>query len=195
LTPDRPVFPGKGRHPAGKGKTVMRKLGWTLLAIVAVVVAATMHYCLPQRDIVRIVGTQMKLMESGTDPATGSGESLRRDVRFISAEAANGQARTYRNEDTGFGWPPCFKFDSADLTAEAQALADSDDWVAVRHYGWRIQMLDMFPNLLGLRPVAGPDVRLIPWFNIVFVAGLVAMGLYLRRWWSWRFGSRRRGRA
>ena len=172
----------------------MRALGWTLLAVIAVAVAATLHYFLPQRDIVQIVGTQMKLMDFGTDPATQSGQGIRRDVRFISGEAPNGQARTYRNEDTAWGWPPYFKFNSADLTAEAQALAESDDWVAVRHYGWRIQLLDMFPNVLSFRAVEGPDVRLIPWFNIVFIAALIAIGLYLRRWWSWRFGSRRRRR-
>jgi hypothetical protein len=92
----------------------------------------------------------------------------------------------YRNEDTGWMWPPYFKFDSADLQAEASALisaAGQEQWVVVTHYGWRNRFLSIYPNAVGLRPIDSPDVRIIPWFNIFFFifAGIAA--LFIRAAW------------
>jgi hypothetical protein len=42
-------------------------------------------------------------------------------------------------------------------------------------------MLSMFPNALSIRPAAGPDERLTPWFNILFITALVLFLLILRR--------------
>ncbi|MEM8797908.1 MAG: DUF1523 family protein, partial [Pseudomonadota bacterium] len=101
------------------------------------------------------------------DANTSVGDT--RDVRFVNAIWPNGKPRVYRNEDTHWGWPPYFKFDSGNINAEAQNLAKRDDqWVAVTHYGWRIEWFTIFPNIIHIRTVEGPDVTLIPWFNIVF---------------------------
>ena len=56
-------------------------------------------------------------------------------------------------------------------------------WVVVRHYGWRSELFSIFPNAVSVRPVAAPDVRLIPWFNIVFFVGLFALFLYALYLW------------
>ena len=53
----------------------------------------------------------------------------------------------------------------------------------MRHYGWRNTLLSIFPNALSMKPVAGPDVRLIPWFNIVFLTILGVIWLTLWRLW------------
>jgi len=87
----------------------------------------------------------------------------------------NGKTVVYRNEDTGWSFPFYLKFDSSDLSAKAADLSDKDaegneQWVAVTHYGWRIRLFTIFPNATKIRPVKGPDVVLIPWFNIVFLA-------------------------
>ena len=37
----------------------------------------------------------------------------------------------------------------------------------------------MFPNAVKIKPVAGPDVTLIPWFNIVFLTLVAALALYI----------------
>ena len=55
--------------------------------------------------------------------------------------------------------------------------------MAVRHYGWRSQLISIFPNATSLKPIEGPDTRLIPWFNIVFLTILVVIWATLWRLW------------
>jgi hypothetical protein len=146
----------------------MAYVKWGLVAAVVLGIAGLLHWSLPQRDIVQIVGTDVKR----EDAVNAAGETVSRDVRYINARTAGGAARVYRNEDTGWGFPFYFKFDTGNLTAEAQSLARTDQWVAVTHYGWRITFLSLYPNAVRLREVAGPEVRLVPWFNIVFLTVL-----------------------
>ena len=47
--------------------------------------------------------------------------------------------------------------------------------MALTHYGWRSEFLTIFPNAVGVRPVEGPDVTIIPWFNIIFLTLLAAL--------------------
>ena len=87
----------------------------------------------------------------------------------------------YRNEDTGWGWPPYFKFNSADVTAQAQSLAGETEksWVLVTYYGWRVTLLSHFPNAIGLEKV-NKDYRHLPLFNIFFLFAL-AIGVFFCR--------------
>ncbi len=151
------------------------------------------HYSLPQRDIVRIVGTEVKRMDINdrnwfwASEDAGTNVEGTRDVRFINTERANDKVMVYRNEDTNWSWPPYLKFDSSNLTAEAQALAKSqqEKWVAVTHYGWRVQLFSMFPNAVKIKAVADQNVTLIPWFNIVFLIIVILLLL-----WIWRIMNR-----
>lgn len=178
----------------------MRYVKWTFLTVIFLIVASFLHYTLPQRDIVRIVNTEVRRVDFGANSwfwsSSGSGDAVNqtnRDVPFIEAVYPDGDVIVYRNEDTGWGWPPYFKFDSANLQAEARDLVSTKDnpqWVAVRHYGWRQQLFSIFPNAVSMKPVAGPDVRLIPWFNIVFLVLLLALLWAIWRRWQ-RFRRRR----
>ncbi len=146
--------------------------------------AVFLHYNLPSRDVVRIVGTDVVREDVERRDAEGNRVTVTRDVRFIQAKRPDGGDRVYRNEDTGWGWPPYFKFDTADLAAQATDLvstAAAPDWVVVRHYGWRIPVVSMYPNALSIRPASGPDESPLPWFNIVFVTLLVLTVLIVRR--------------
>ena len=168
----------------------MRTAKWTLIGLVVLVVAGFLHWSLPSRDVVRILGTEVQRRTEGTGPE----EQLRvRDVRYIKAVTPDGAPRVYRNEDTGWGWPPYFKFDSANLGAIADdAVSGEEDprWMVVRHYGWRIPMISAFPNALSIRPAPGPDAVLIPWTSIVVVVllltGVGVVWLRVRRWWARR---------
>jgi hypothetical protein len=163
----------------------MRYVIWVSLAAWAAVVAAFLHYTLPQTDIVRITGVEVVRVDTGglqscfySGPDVGAADVATRDVRFVNAVDADRRARVYRNQDTGWGWPPYFKFDSADLQAEAtdrQSTLADDQWVAVRHYGWRSQLLSIYPNVLSIRDVDGPDATVIPWLNIVVLTLLAAL--------------------
>ena len=138
--------------------------------------AGFLHYSLPSRDVVR--------QDVERRDAEGNRVTVTRDVRFIYAKSPGGGDRVYRNEDTGWGWPPYFKFDTADLAAQATdrvSTAGAPDWVVMRHYGWRIPVLSMFPNALSIRSASGPDDNPWPWFNIIFVTLLVLSVLIVRR--------------
>ena len=143
--------------------------------LLVIITVGPIHYYLPQRDIVEVVGTDVKRMDIGKGspfwdrPDAGTEDRTSRDVRFISTVKANGKTMVYRNEDTGWSFPFYLKFDSSDLSAKAESMADQDDtWVAVTHYGWRIRLFSIFPNATKIKQVAGPDTLLIPWFNIAF---------------------------
>jgi len=177
----------------------MRKLKWGLIAALVVLAAAFLHYSLPGRDIVRITDTYEKRVTPGANAvfwaASPPGEAATpgRDVFFIQAIRPSGKPIVYRNEDTGLLWPPYLKFDTADLQTRANDLkstAENPQWVAVRHYGWRSRLLSIYPNALGVRPVAGPDATLIPWTTIVVLILLALLAIRLWRLWS-RFHERR----
>ncbi len=162
----------------------MKAIKRLVFGVILIGLLAMLHYTLPGRDIVRLVGTDVKRMDVGryalfwAKPDAGTNQNSTRDVRFINAVTPKGKTKVYRNEDTDWSWPPYLKFDSGDVTAEAQNLAQQDDaWVAITHYGWRVKLFSIFPNTVKLRQVEGPDVVLIPWFNIAFLA-LLALILF-----------------
>lgn len=171
----------------------MRYVKWTLVALLALTVFGFFHYTLPQRDIVRIVGTENRRIDFGENsifwaaPDVGTAGNANRDVFFIQAVYPNGRTMEYRNEDTGWGWPPYFKLDTYALQSKAQDLvstAENPKWVVVTHYGWRNKFLTIFPNAVGVRQVASPDVQLFPWLNIVILTVLAGMMFLLWRMWA-----------
>jgi Protein of unknown function (DUF1523) len=110
-----------------------------------------------------------------------------RDIRFIDAVYPDGSSvMVYRNEDTGWFWPPYFKWDSSTLQAEAQNLKSdkaNPQWVAISHYGWRLPIFSIFPNAVKITPVEGPNVRLIPWVNILILTVMAFMIFMVRKMW------------
>ncbi len=170
----------------------MRYLKWGFWATLALLVFAFLHYTLPQRDIVRIVGAESRRIDFGENsifwarPETGMAVDGSRDVFFIRAIRENGRAIEYRNEDTGWGWPPYFKINSSTLQTEATNLISNSatpQWVAITHYGWRNNLFTIFPNAVRVRALADPSVTLIPWVNIIILTILAALLFMLRRMW------------
>ncbi|PWK59290.1 DUF1523 family protein [Roseicyclus mahoneyensis] len=180
------------------------------IALLVLIFGAFLHYTLPQRDIVRITGTEIIRQDfSGLNRIfyaqgdSGNAQPDSRDLRLINAvfpdrvnEAGEvtraGSVMVYRNEDTGFGWPPYFKLDSADLHAEASNLTSTGAdprWVAITHYGWRSRLLTTYPNAVEIRLVDGPDVTLIPWLSILILLGLAFVAFMAWRIWE-RFEDR-----
>jgi len=175
------------------------KIGFRI-AIVAIF-GLFLHYVLPQHDIVRITSTEVirtdfssfnRMFYAQAD--SGGVEQPTRDLRLINTDKkrtfllgfvprGSTKVMVYRNEDTGWIWPPYFKFDSSDLQAQAASAARGDDWAVITHYGWRIRWASIYPNAVGVRTVAGPDVTTIPWFNIIFFGFLAAAIAFLRAMW------------
>ncbi|QFT57983.1 hypothetical protein FIU94_04025 [Sulfitobacter sp. THAF37] len=173
----------------------MAIIKWVFWITVWVLVAAFFHYTLPQVDIVRITDTYEKRVDPGenslfwaqADVGT-DGTLTNRDVFFIQTRRAKGDVMVYRNEDTGWGWPPYFKFDTSNLQAEAadgRSTDASSRWFALKHYGWRNEFLTVFPNAISLRPVEGPDAsKGIPWTNIIILTLFFAIVYAI--WVRWR---------
>lgn len=179
----------------------MRYAGWTLTLLFWLLVAAFLHYTLPQKDIVRIVETFEKRQELNdwtrifwTRPDQQSDALINRDVQFIQTVRANGEPMVYRNEDTGWSWPPYFKFDTNNLYTEAAdriSTRDDPQWLVITHYGWRNELWTTFPNATHIRPVSGPDVsKGVPWTNLIILSllGFVLLALRIR----WRRFRRQR---
>lgn len=171
-----------------------------VLLVLLLIVAAFFHYVLPQHDVVRVSGTEVIRMDFDAwnrmfyaQADAGNIEGTTRDVRLINTVRPNDRVVVYRNEDTGWIWPPYFKFDSSNLQAEAQDLVSTKaapQWAVMTHYGWRLPFLSIYPNAVGLRAVDGPDVTIIPWFNIIFFVVLAFLLFML-----WRMLAQFRERA
>ena len=173
----------------------MRYISWTLIAIFWVILGGVLYYTLPAKDIVRIVNTYEERQDLNdwtrifwSRPDNQSDILVARDVQFIQTVRADGSLMVYRNEDTGWSWPPYFKFDTANLYTEANDAVSTKaapEWYFVKHYGWRVKFLSTFPNAISIRPVAGPDAsKGIPWVNIVILLLLAAF--FYAMWARWR---------
>lgn len=167
-----------------------------------------LHYVLPQHDVVQISQAEPRRTDFGSfnrwfyaQADGGSVEMENRDVFYIFAEKKKTmllgfvprdamETMVYRNEDTGWIWPPYFKFDSSNLHGQATVQARKSEtsvggnWVVITHYGWRIPFMSIFPNAVSLEPVEGPDVRIIPWFNIFFFGFLIVGIAFVRAMWN-----------
>jgi hypothetical protein len=180
-------------------------------------VGAFLHYVLPKQEIATVTSAYNRFVEPGeirglrslteADAAASGRPGV--DVFFVNARSRDGDLLEFRNEDTGFGFPWYFKFDSATLHNQAQeavSTAEAPKWMVIRYYGWRLPFVSMFPNAISMRPAESRDMTLIPWFNIVLLTTLIALvwaiGARLRRWRqrrsdpvaaSWTPDSQRRG--
>ena len=182
----------------------MKYVTRTIRVLIVLLFAGVLHYVLPQHDVVRITGTEVirmdfsnfnRLFYAQTD--SGNAELATRDLRLINTtkrdtwllgfiQRQSEGVMVYRNEDTGWIWPPYFKFDSSDLQAEAEAnisTSANEQWAVVTHYGWRNRFFTIYPNAIGIRPISGPDVTIVPWFNIFFFVFLAVALLTIRGMW------------
>ncbi len=169
----------------------MRYFTWGIRILLVVLLLGFLDFYLPSNDVVRIVDTDVKRMNvvsrDFVEEDAVNTSFLTRDVRFVNAVWPDGRPRVYRNEETGWGFPFYFKFDSGNLQTEAQDMrstVEAPNWVVVRHYGWRIEIFSMFPNAVNVKPAPGADHYPIPIFRIVFFFWLAVAVLAL--WWAWR---------
>lgn len=165
----------------------VKKVKFGIGIVLVVLLALFFHYNLPRTAVVQISGTDIKRIdkkEKVVENQNDTGANVTQqtsDVRFINSMSRSGKTIVFRNEDTGWGWPPYLKFDSADLTAEAQAFAadQAKPWVLIKYYGWRIKVFSVFPNVVNLK-VVDRDYSHFPLFNIVFFILVIAVVLIVR---------------
>ena len=179
----------------------MERIKFILRAMVFVIAGLFLHYVLPQHDVVKLTSTEIIRTDFGgfnrifyAQADSGAVDQPTRDLRLINTDKQktyllgfvprdSKEVMVYRNEDTGWIWPPYFKFDSSDLQAEAASIARGDSWAVITHYGWRVRWASIFPNAIAVRVVDSPDVRVIPWFNIFFFVFLIIGVAFIRAMW------------
>lgn len=137
-----------------------------------IVLIGAVNYAFPSYEETTITGMEVRRMDkdgviSKANPADGEV----RDVYFLFTENPETKAvMVYRNEDTGWGLPPYFKFGSADIQAKAQAFANEKQMVQIKYYGWRINWLNEFRNVISIKPLAEGEDKSTPWFSYILYA-------------------------
>ena len=144
-----------------------------------IVIGGVVNYAMPSYDETYVTGMEVRRMDkdgviSKANPADGEV----RDVYFLFTESEPNKVMVYRNEDTGWGLPPYFKFGSADIQAKAQAYANEKQRVQIKYYGWRINWMNEFRNIVSIKPllegetVAKPIVSYVLYGVIVLLFSL-----------------------
>ena len=147
----------------------------TFLFALHALVFAAINYAFPHYDEAIITGGEVKRMDKdGFIDAQNPADGPTRDVYFIYTRELNGtKAMPYRNEDTGWGLPLYFKFNS------------SQKAVQIKFYGWRIAMFDMFRNAVSVKKLKDGETRANPIFSYIFYAltavSFVVCAAFVRR--------------
>lgn len=154
-----------------------------------------LDYALPSKHTARITNTYNRLTSvdaanaifyASEDTGTVQSTSNQRDVRFIDTVRPNGKVFVYRNEDTGWIWPPYLKYDSANLHSEATNLKSTNadpQWVSITAYGWRIPWLSIYPNAISIDTLSGPNERPRNWPAMIVLVVLFVLLMLLWRMW------------
>lgn len=175
-------------------KAFFKRFALAVFVAFIVLYALAASYYLPRTALVHVTGTEIK--RSDAKAKDGSTDTV--DVRYVmTSRIDDDKAMVFRNEDTGWGWPPYFKFDSGDLAGEAMNLAKDKgkdkSTVLVTYYGWRTNLFSLFPNVVSLEEV-GAGYEHIPIFNIAFlvfsVIFFIVLFVYARRLARWRPGKK-----
>ncbi|EXI61458.1 hypothetical protein MHD_09295 [Mannheimia granulomatis] len=137
-----------------------------------IVIGGAVNYAMPSYEDTVVTGMEVRRMDkdgiiSKSNPADGEV----RDVYFLfTEEPETKKVMVYRNEDTGWGLPPYFKFGSADIQAKAQAYANEKQRVQIKYYGWRINWLNEFRNIVSIKPLAEAETVSKPIMTYVLYA-------------------------
>lgn len=134
-----------------------------------------LDYVLPEKTRAYVTGLEVKRVDrDGPISAENPADGPTHDAYFIYTSLSSPDTdqaehvRVFRNEDTGWHFPPYLKFNSADIQAKAQALSKANKEVTITSYGWRISIFSMFQNVLDVK--ASDDVS-VP-VSLIRCAGL-----------------------
>ena len=141
-----------------------------------IVIGGVVNYAMPSYDETYVTGMEVRRMDkdgviSKANPADGEV----RDVYFLFTESEPNKVMVSRNEDTGWGLPPYFKFGSADIQAKAQAYANEKQRVQIKYYGWRINWMNEFRNIVSIKPLLEGETVAKPIVSYVLYGVIVLL--------------------
>ncbi|MGL2376271.1 DUF1523 family protein [Helicobacter pylori] len=150
-----------------------------ILTAIFLVLMLLVSYCMPHYSVAVISGVEVKRMNENENTSNNKEvKTLARDVYFVQTYDPKDKksVTVYRNEDTRFSFPFYFKFNSADISALAQSLVNQQ--VEVQYYGWRINLFNMFPNVIFLKPLKENAEMSKPVFSWILYA-LLLVGFFI----------------
>ncbi len=128
------------------------RIVYVALAIILSGSLALMDYYLPEKQLVTVTGGEVKRVDKdGPIGADNPADGPTHDVYYIYTRLEDGQVRVFRNEDTRWHFPFYFKFNSADIQAKAISEASLNKKAILSSYGWRFNILSMFPNTIDIK--------------------------------------------
>jgi Protein of unknown function (DUF1523). len=143
-----------------------KKLQITVAAAAMLTSYAFLDYYLPRYELVKIseISTRRFDEDGNFIPKSTPISGPTRDVEMILSKPAtvttndDGEKVTvhetgnfvYINEDTGWGFPFYFKFDTADIQSDAAFHKGEGNVTWIKSYGWRIEFFSWFPNALQI---------------------------------------------
>jgi hypothetical protein len=139
-------------------------------------VLTVLHYFLPRSVIAEVGAPYVKRLDNDHNQVgqVDKNPGSTRDVFFIPTyEPGSEKPFVFRNEDTNWSFPWFFKFDSADSNAKAGRLTGKI--AKIRYYGFRIEFLSIFPNVLTIEAAQIGDST-FPWARTVF--GILALAVF-----------------
>lgn len=152
-------------------------LKFAVAAMVASIIPAT--YVIPHKENVIFTGTDVVLAGKNDSENVDAKERVR-DVRVIYGKTPDGKVRTYHNEDS----PWHFKFDSGTETSlvnsilHEQSQTQKDTGVVVSSYGWRIEILSMYPNIISIEKSDEKTGNYFYWIAMAFVMLFSSISVY-----------------
>ncbi|QLB20863.1 hypothetical protein A6B43_04645 [Vespertiliibacter pulmonis] len=134
-----------------------------------IVLIGAVNYAFPSYETTAVTGMEVRRMDKdGMISKSNPPDGEVRDVYFLFTEQPeNKKIMVYRNEDTGWGLPFYFKFNSADIQAKAQAYANSKQLVEIKYYGWRINWLNEFRNIVAIKQLDENNTPSKPWVSYI----------------------------
>lgn len=153
-------------------KTMIKYFLILVMLSLHIVLVGAVNYAFPSYEQTVVTGMEVRRMDKdGVISKSNPPDGEVRDVYFLFTEEPNSKkVMVYRNEDTGWGLPFYFKFGSADIQAKAQAYANEKQLVEIRYYGWRINWLNEFRNIVSIKPLEAGETLSKPWFSYILYA-------------------------
>ncbi|MDG2954498.1 DUF1523 family protein [Bisgaard Taxon 10/6] len=161
----------------------------TVVVLFHAVLFAGIHFVFPHYETTHVTGVEVKRVDKdGPITKANPQDGPTRDVYYIYTQRTDESKPTvYRNEDTRWGFPFYFKFDSAVQQARASGFAQNKKMVEVKYYGWNIVMFNEFRNVISMKEVT-EEQGSHPILSYVFYAlGLLTMFIsiqFVRGWFD-----------
>jgi hypothetical protein len=126
------------------------KIALVVFTVFALAFSCLLHYYLPRKELVSITGIDSKRAEAIPVESDRADDNRPQDIYYIYVLDADNSPGIFSNINTAWGFPPYFKFDAADMQSKASSLVGKQ--VVIRYYGWRNQILNLFPNITSFEP-------------------------------------------